>query len=320
MSTIGAGAILALGPGLAVVGGAFALGLRHGIDWDHIAAIADITSTAVAPIKARDAGLLVEPTLQLTDESHHYLTVTSEPAPVLNSASPSSGTEGRLTALQAPPRPDFRTAFTLATLYAVGHGTMVTLLGTTAIVASGLLPSWIDPIMGRVVGITLLILAAYLYISVFRYFRGGEFTIRSRWMLIFDLARRSYRWVRARHHDHDHGRPTPTTSYGPGAAYGIGLIHGVGAETGTQVLVIAAAAGASSTSEGLLALAAFVLGLITSNSVVTVATALGFVSARKRTGLYVAAGLLAATFSLVLGLIFVTSEDGLLPDLGTWLT
>ena len=43
-------ALLALGVGgsLGVMGGALALGLRHGIDWDHIAAITDITSTTAA--------------------------------------------------------------------------------------------------------------------------------------------------------------------------------------------------------------------------------------------------------------------------------
>ena len=32
---------------LSLVGLGIALGLRHGIDWDHLAAISDITSTAV---------------------------------------------------------------------------------------------------------------------------------------------------------------------------------------------------------------------------------------------------------------------------------
>ena len=31
-----------------ILGGALALGIRHGIDWDHIAAITDITSTTAA--------------------------------------------------------------------------------------------------------------------------------------------------------------------------------------------------------------------------------------------------------------------------------
>ena len=40
----GVGIVDAAGVGIAAA--ALALGLRHGIDWDHIAAITDITSTA----------------------------------------------------------------------------------------------------------------------------------------------------------------------------------------------------------------------------------------------------------------------------------
>jgi len=42
--------------------------------------------------------------------------------------------------------------------------------------------------------LTLLMLAGYLYYSVYRYFRGGEFHMRSRWMLLFSFAREG--WAR----------------------------------------------------------------------------------------------------------------------------
>ena len=57
------------------------------------------------------------------------------------------------------------------------------------------------------------------------------------------------------------------------------MIHGVGAETGTQALVIATAVGATSKTTGVLALMAFVVGLLISNSFVTLASTFGFVSA-----------------------------------------
>jgi high-affinity nickel-transport protein len=203
----------------------------------------------------------------------------------------------------------------LGTLYALGHATVVTLLGLLALLAAGFLPDWIDPIMGRVVGVTLLLLAGYLYYSIYQFFRGGEFRIRSRWMLVFAMARNAYRWLMARVHGHEHHTVAHVEQYGPRTAYGIGLIHGIGAETGTQVLVIATAVGAGSKAAGVVALLAFVIGLLISNSVVIIATAAGFVSASKRQWLYVAAGMLAATFSLVLGLMFVFAEEGLLPSL-----
>ena len=62
-----------IGGTAAIVGGALALGIRHGIDWDHIAAITDITSTSSTPVEPVDRRLTAEPGVQLTDESHHRL-------------------------------------------------------------------------------------------------------------------------------------------------------------------------------------------------------------------------------------------------------
>jgi zinc transporter ZupT len=67
---------------------------------------------------------------------------------------------------------------------------------------------------------------------------------------------------------------------------------------------------------GISALAAFVAGVLVSNSFVTVATAAGFVSAQRRQFVYVGAGLLAAVFSLLIGLLFLFQAGGVLPDLG----
>src|SRR5262245_51302207 len=60
----------------------------------------------------------------------------------------------------------------------------------------------------------------------------------------------------------------PFASYARGTAFGIGMIHGIGAETPTQVLIFVTAAGAGGEGTGLLLLVAFLAGLVTSNSVV----------------------------------------------------
>lgn len=310
--------------GVGIIGGALALGLRHGIDWDHIAAITDITSTAAAEHEhENDADWLTrEPGLLLIDESHHEHAVeVAAPVPVVAGLADHGHAHLEDRALTAAPFwQSQRRPILLGTLYALGHGAVVIGLGLLALVASSILPDWIDPIMGRLVGVTLLLLAGYLYYSVYRYLRGGEFQMRSRWMLLFLLARNAWGWVIAtlrRHpyHQVSHAR----AQYGPRTAFGIGAIHGVGAETGTQVLLIAAATGASNTSDGIAALFAFVTGVLISNSFVTVATSAGFVSASKRQWLYVGAGILAATFSLVLGLAFVLGQDSILPDLDLYL-
>ena len=301
---------LGIGSSIGVLGGALALGLRHGIDWDHIAAITDITSTTTSVGERHEGWLVDEPGVLLTDESDHL-------AAELARRRPMAGGSAAATIFAAPRSTSSvqRRAVYLASLYAVGHGTVVTVLGLLALLASEFLPAWIDPLMERVVGVTLVLLGVYLFFSLLQYFRGrGEFRLRSRWMLIFSGIRNAWQWLlaRLRHKEHVHVRGAD--QYGPRTAYTIGLVHGIGAETGTQVLIIATAVGAGTKAMGVAALMAFVVGLLISNSFVTVATAFGFVSAQRRQFVYVVAGALAATFSLIVGLIFLF-HSGLLPDL-----
>ena len=140
-------------------------------------------------------------------------------------------------------------------------------------------------------------------------------------MLIFAGVRNLLDWLLRKvgiRREHEHEHPHASEQYGPKTAYSIGLIHGIGAETGTQVLIIATAVGAGTQLMGIMALTFFVLGLVVSNSFVTVATAAGFVSSQKRQYVYVLAGLLAAVFSLIVGLVFLFEAGGLLPDLGQY--
>lgn len=296
--------LLSVGVGgtAAILGGALALGLRHGIDWDHIAAITDITSTAAAEPEPELVALGHEPGVMLTDESRHGL--------ALAETGPSEASNAHARRLQKEP-------LLLGTLYAVGHGTMVVVLGLAAILFEGILPDWIDPVMERVVGATLVLLAVFLFYSLYRHFRGSaEFHLRSRWMLIFDvvgsLAHRIQHALGGRRHAHD---SDPSRQYGARTAYGIGLVHGVGAETGTQVLIIGTAVGAHSKPMGIAALLVFVAGLLVSNSMVTVTTSAGFISARRQPVVYVAVGFIAAVFSLVVGLLFLLEAGGELPNL-----
>ena len=312
--------VLALGIGgsLGVLGGAFALGLRHGIDWDHIAAITDITSTTAAAHDPDENWLSDEPGLLLTDESDHVARALARRRPVAGAGAALALPAAEPPKAVAPFWVSQRRAVFLASLYAIGHGTMVTVLGLLALLAAQFLPAWIDPVMERVVGVTLVLLAVYLFYSLYGYFRGnGEFRLRSRWMLIFAGLRNAMNWfwgrLRGQHeHTHVHG----IDQYGPKTAYTVGLIHGIGAETGTQVLIIATAVGAGTKSMGVAALLMFVVGLLVANSFVTVATTAGFVSSRKRQVVYIFAGLLAAVFSLVVGVIFLAQAGGILPDLG----
>ncbi|TMB59529.1 MAG: hypothetical protein E6J49_15015 [Chloroflexi bacterium] len=205
--------------------GMVALGFRHGFDWDHIAAITDITSTTTAGHTEVDvpAGAPVTPhghePAEMRGHVHQHQV---EP-----SAMHSFG-ESRFAHEQ-------RHAIGLASLYALGHASVVVALGVLALLVGAILPKWIDPILEKVVGATLVLLGAWVLYSVVQYARGrGEFRMRSRWMLVFDVARDAWARVQARIHGHEHTPSAHSTQYGPRTAFGVGMIHGVGAETGLR--------------------------------------------------------------------------------------
>ncbi len=301
--------------GVGVLLTGLALGIRHGIDWDHIAAITDITSTTAAADVAESAHARQHE--HVTGHHHGHGGAielrahdagpgadTLAPPGASTAAGTVAGWGGRLEAIR------------LGTLYAVGHGVVVIVLGIAALSFGAILPDWLDPIMGRVVGITLVLLGAWVLYSVYRYaVGGGTFRLRSRWMLAFDGVRYGWRRLQAKLHGHEHVEPLEMSSYGKRTAFGVGMIHGVGAETGTQVLLIAAVGGAASAGLGIPMLLAFVLGLLISNFAIVLFSTFGFVASQTRERIYVAVGAVAGVFSLVLGLIFVFGLEALVPDM-----
>src|SRR5438876_8672680 len=281
-----------------------ALGFRHGFDWDHIAAITDITSTTTAGHTEVDvpAGAPVTPhghePAEMRGHVHRHQV---EP-----SAMHSFG-ESRFAHEQ-------RHAIGLASLYALGHATVVTALGALALILGAVLPAWIDPILERVVGVTLVVLGAWVIYSVVQYMRGkGEFRMRSRWMLVFDVARNAWDRLQARIHGHEHTPSAHSTQYGPRTAFGVGMIHGIGAETGSQALLLAGVAGVTGTT-GIVVLLAFVVGLLASNTLVAVVSASGFIGAQRLRTVYVVVGFAAGLASLAIGTIFLVGIGTALPD------
>ncbi|MCU1350971.1 MAG: hypothetical protein JWM05_180 [Acidimicrobiales bacterium] len=288
----------------------FTLGFRHGVDWDHIAAITDITGAE----RVR------------------------------------------------------RRAFGQAAMYIIGHALVVLVLGLLAILAGDHIPAGLDAAMGRVVGATLVVLGAWVVVSLVR--QGRDFTMRSRWLLVADAARAlRRRWSTARgaevvivEHDHphvhdgghDHGHdhaphdhgvlvgdgaggaavvqqrvatvhghrhrhvgrlpadPAPATSRTTTAL--VGALHGVGAETPTQLAVFLAAADAGRAA-GIVLLAVFIAGLAVSNLAIAVAAILGFAGSRRRFGLYAGVAVTTSAFSLVVGTLLLTGHHQVLPSI-----
>lgn len=290
--------------GLGVILSAYFFGFRHGIDWDHIAAITDIAGSQ----------------------------------------------ENR------------RIAMFFGTLYALGHALVVLLIGSAAIVLGERLPSGVDSVMERFVGVTLIVLGVFVIVSLIRH--GREFRFRSRWMLIFSGVRTAYLKVRGLraaggepetshelepvhvhaegetsvgvavagdipvsewhhghhgrpgHHHHKHPEPDDAfMSYGRATAFVVGMIHGIGAETPTQIVIFLAAAGAGGRLVGEVVLAAFIVGLLSSNSLITFGSAVGFLKATENWKVYATIAIVTACFSLVIGTLFLFGAGSLLPTI-----
>jgi len=292
-------------PTVALLLATVALGFRHGFDWDHIAAITDITSTTTTSHADVDVPAGAPLTAGVHGEhvtAHEHSHEGARRVHILS--------ESRFAHEQ-------RHALGLATLYAVGHATMVVVLGILALVFAAILPEWIDPILEKVVGVTLLLLGAWVLFSVVQMVRGaGDLRLRSRWMLVFDLARYGWGALQARVHGHEHRPSSHATQYGPRTAYLVGVIHGLGAETGSQALLLAGVAGvAGDTARGILILLAFTVGLLLSNGVVAFVSATGFIGTQRMRQIHLVLGLVVGVASLYIGALFLLGQGAGLPDL-----
>jgi len=216
---------------------AFGLGLRHGIDWDHIAAIADLSSTA----ETRRRGVW------------------------------------------------------LSTLYAVGHAAVILALGGLAIVFGASLPEGVDLWMGRVVGVTLIVLGVWVIVELLR--KGKDFRLRSRWGLLLGERRPG----------HGHGDEQ--------SAAGIGVLHGIGFESPTQIAVFVASTSLVGAWAGISLLLAWVFGLVMANTLLAVLAAYGLLGAERNFTVYAAVAVVVAIASVAMGLYLLLGVDPPLPEL-----
>ncbi len=235
-------------------------GIRHGIDWDHIAAISDITSTQNKVGK----GIF------------------------------------------------------MSFLYGLGHASVVAAIALGFLLVSFALPKGVDRIMESVVGITLIILGIYVFYSLHKK-KGEDFRMLPRWALAANAVLNSYSWLKAkltntpRKHHH-----VLKEGYGNRASYIIGMIHGVGAETPTQMLLFALAisAGAAAQKElGAIVIVAYSLGLVTTNTLMGVLGAYGYIKSSQRQRLYRSAAFVTGSFSMVLGVLFLIGGVSYLPNI-----
>ena len=103
---------------------------------------------------------------------------------------------------------DRKRSLVLATIYALGHLSVIFVLGVIAVLAGHSVSSSIDSVFGRLIGVTLVALGIYVVYAVVRYRR--DFHLRSRWMLVLAGVRRVVHRLRPSSHvivEHDHPHP-----------------------------------------------------------------------------------------------------------------
>ena len=276
------------GFGLALVFSAFAFGFRHGIDWDHIAAITDITSSQ----NSVRTGLRFA---SLYAAGHAVVVfVIGVLAIVAGENIPDSvdSLMGRIVGVTLI----FLGIYVVYAL--IRHGRDFRLRSRWMLVFQGgrRIYRWVRAKLGRNVHDHIHDHPGPHSDEHVHPVPKGDVLVRTT-------------------HTHTHRHTDPFVNYGTGTSLAVGVLHGVGAETPTQVLIFLAAAGAGGALGGVVTLAVFLVGLFAANSVLAVLSASGFLAATKRFTVYATVSCITAAASLVLGVSFLIGKDSWLPAL-----
>ena len=105
----------------------------------------------------------------------------------------------------------------------------------------------------------------------------------------------------------------PFGTYGGRTAFVVGMVHGVGAETPTQILLLVTAAGFAGGTAALILLGAFVAGLFLANTAVSLGAAAALSRQRRLPVVYVALAVITALISAWVGLAYLLDAPRLLP-------
>ncbi len=116
---------------------------------------------------------------------------------------------------------------------------------------------------------------------------------------------------RARSHGHPHRHrmdlPTDVNGSGTGAAAGIGMLHGVGIESPTQIAVFVASTAAVGAGAGMGLLVAWVLGLIVANAGLAVLAGWALLDSGRAAMMHRVLAIVVAVGSVGLGLLYLSA-------------
>ena len=249
----------------AALGSCLLLGLRHGFDYDHLAAISDITAV----------------------------------------------------------QRNWRSGLRLGMTYAVGHAFTVAALGIAVLQLHIGLPQGLDHFTERLIGLTLIVLGIGVVAGIVRKEPHGHThdphshnRIESRLAIAINGILWSAWRIRRLFNPH---APQPDRfrwMYNGKSVFLIGVLHGVGAETPSQLALFFLTANLGGTSRGMLGLAAFALGLVAMNALMTASMGGAFSATGHHPRFYHAIAWTGAAYSCIIGCIFLFGISDRLPSLG----
>ena len=283
--------------GVGLVVSAFLFGFRHGIDWDHIAAITDIAGS-----QDDRRSSIVFGTLYALGHAVVVLAIGSV-AIVLGEQLP----EGVDAVMERIVGVTLLVLGGFVIVSLVRHGREFRLRSRWMLIFSGVRS------LRRRVRRTITAGGDHDHELEPVHVHGGEVvTAVAEEVPVSDWHHGHH--GRLGHHHHKHPETdTAFENYTKRTAVVVGMLHGVGAETPTQVLIFVAAAGAGGAIVGEIVLAAFLVGLLASNSLITFGAAMGFLKASENWPVYLTIALLTAGFSLFLGVVYLFGRGDILP-------
>ena len=280
---------------------AFGFGFRHGIDWDHIAALTDITSSQADRRRAMFFATLYA-------AGHALVVFILGLFAILLAARLPKGVDGVM---------EHVVGLTLIVLgvyvfYALlKHGREFRMRSRWMLIFAGVRRGarWL-----RVRRESAAIVVSHEHVHSPSEVHVDEHDHN----VVPAVVGRGRSTPRQHRHGHRHIATMPDDpfmNYGRATALGVGMMHGIGAETPTQVLIFLTAAGAGGKGTGVLLLVCFLAGLLTSNSLVALASTFGFLGATRNFRVYATVSVVTAVFSVVIGAIFVFGQSTLLPTI-----
>jgi high-affinity nickel permease len=201
--------------------------------------------------------------------------------------------------------------FTLSLFYILGHELVNLVLGLVAVLIGHNLPAWIDNIMERVVGLLLVMLGAWVLVILFN--NRYKPVMISRWKLLFMGMRKLYHKLSSRVFKKHQHHEELSWDIGPKSAFGIGILHGIGGETGSQVLLFMTAAGAGTVALGISTVIAFIVGLFLAQLLIALFLLAGYARVARSPKIYNGVAFLTSLYSLIVGAVFLVGKSNILP-------